>query len=136
MKSDILDGIWRLIDSRARIESTKRLTSPFGGNPMGTIVMSNRRMLAAVCIGDRNVVGGGERNFFAYGGPYSFDGSTLDTWVDVASDPTWIGSNQVRDVVLLTEQEMILRPPTRQYRGSVETRELVWERVWPPDAAK
>jgi hypothetical protein len=136
MKFDTLDGIWRLVDIRACIESTQRLTSPLGGNPMGTIVFSNRRMLAAVCDGDRNAAEAGERSFHSYGGLYTFDGSTLEVVVDIASDPKWIGSNQVRAVVLLTEQEMLLRPPTRHYGDSLETRELIWERVWPPDAAK
>jgi hypothetical protein len=136
MKFNMLDGLWRLVDSRACIESTQRLTSPLGRSPMGTIMFSNCRMLAAVCDGDRNVAEGGERSFHSYGGPYTFDGSTLEVVVDIASDRKWIGSTQVRAVVLLTEQEMVLRPPTRHYGDSLETRELIWERVWPPDAAK
>jgi hypothetical protein len=131
-----LDGIWRLIDSRARVESMQRLTSPFGANPMGVIVISNGRILAAVCNGDRSVVESGKRNFHSYGGAYTFDGSTLEILVDIASDPRWIGSDQVRDAVLLADNEMLIRPPTRHYGDSLETRELIWERVWPPDAAR
>jgi hypothetical protein len=133
---DALDGIWRLVDSRAWVEETKRLLSaPYGVHPMGTLMILNGRMLTAVCNGDEEAWRGGGRNYSSYGGPCTFDGSTLDITVDIASDPRRIGTRRVRRVTMLSEQTMILRPPTGLYAGSLETRELVWERVWTPEDA-
>jgi hypothetical protein len=129
---DSLEGIWRLVDSRAWNEVTKRLSAPYGGHPMGTIVVSHGRMLASLCKGDADVGPDGERGFSSYGGPYTFDGTTLETIVDVASDTKRIGSSQVRTVVLLGEGQILLRPPTRLYGSTLERRELIWERVWRP----
>ena len=64
------------------------------------------------------------------GGPCTFDGSTLDITVDIASDPRRIGTRRVRSVTMLSEQTMILRPPVGLHAGSLETRELIWGRVW------
>ena len=128
---DALDGIWRLVDSRASIEEIKRLLSaPYGVHPMGTIMILNGRMLSAVCNGDEEAWRGGGTS--SYGGPCTFDGSTLDITVDIASDPRRIGTRRVRSVTMLSEQTMILRPPVGLYAGSLETRELIWERVWTP----
>lgn len=124
-----LDGVWRLVDSRAWLAGSDRLSAPYGANPMGTLVFSKGRVVTVVCNGEAEAAPG--RNFSSYGGPYTFDGKMLVTHVDVASDPTRIGGRQEREVVMMGEQ-MLLRPPERRYGESVERRELVWERVWRP----
>ncbi len=128
-----LDGIWRLVESRAWDENGKPLEAPYGAFPMGQIMIGNGRMLASLCKGDADAGANGHRGFSSYGGPYTFDGTTLDTSVDVASDPTRVGGHQVRTVEMKGEQ-MILHPPTRMYSGTRQRRELVWERVWQPSA--
>jgi hypothetical protein len=57
-----------------------------------------------------------------------FDGKQLVTRVDAASDPSRIGSDQVRDV-RFEEGLMVLRPPARSYGGAAEQRELYWEKI-------
>jgi hypothetical protein len=123
-----------LVDSRAWDEDDQPLDAPYGAHPMGQIMFSGGRMLAALCKGDADA-GPGGRGFSSYGGPYTFDGTTLETSVDVASDPTRIGGHQVRSVVMAGKQ-MILRPPMRHYSGpgTRQRREVVWERVWQPAA--
>ncbi len=128
-----LDGMWRLVDSRAWNEAG-RLSAPYGAHPMGQIMFMNGRMLAVLCKGDADAGASGYRSYSSYGGPYSFDGKTLETRVDVASDPQRIGGSQIREVLMVGEQ-MLLRPPQRMYAGSLERRELVWERVWAPPAS-
>lgn len=129
---DLLEGIWRLTDSRAWDEGSERLSAPYGANPIGTITFAYGRMLAVLCNGDAHAGVQGERAYSSYGGPYTFDGTTLDTVVDVASDASRIGSRQVRTVLMMGEKEMVLRPPKRSYGEKVQTRELIWERVWSP----
>jgi hypothetical protein len=127
-----LEGIWRLVDSRAWDEQTKSWSSPYGSHPIGQLTFSGGRMLAALCNGDEMLRTGVARNYSSYGGPFTFDGKTLETTVDMASDPTRIGSVQVRGVTV-SEGLMILKPPARLYGSTTQQRELVWERVWWPD---
>ena len=109
---DFLDGIWRLVDSRAWDEGSDQVSVPYGAHPMGQIMFANGRMLAVLCKGDADLGADGDRGFSSYGGKYTFDGTTLETTVDIASDPTRIGGRQVRSVVMNGNQ-MLLRPPQR-----------------------
>lgn len=126
-----LDGIWRLVESRAWGEDRGELPPPYGACPMGQIMFANGRMLAVLCTGDSVLSPGEARNYSSYGGSYTFDGHKLETLVDVSSDPQRIGSRQVRDVEFRSGR-MILRPPLRGYAGSLQQRELVWEQIWDP----
>ena len=130
---DLLSGIWRLVQSKAWTESGETLDAPYGSHPLGQIVFSDGRMLAALYNGDLTSEINGHRSFSSYGGLYQFDGSTLRVSVDVASDPTRIGGIQVRKVIVPSENRMILLPPTRLYGNVIERRELTWERVWTPN---
>jgi hypothetical protein len=58
----------------------------------------------------------------------TYDGERLVTRVDAASDPTRIGSDQVRGVRFVGER-MVLVPPPRQTGEVEEHREITWERI-------
>jgi hypothetical protein len=90
-------------------------------------------MLAALCNGDPDLAPGASRGFSSYGGAYTFDGKTLVTRVDVASDPQRVGGEQRRGVVVIDERTIVLKPPARVYGESVERRELWWQCVWRPE---
>jgi hypothetical protein len=126
-----LEGIWRLVDSRAWDEEAKAWSAPYGSHPIGQLSFSGKRMLAALCNGDPVMYPNVARNYSSYGGPFTFDGKTLETTVDMASDPTRIGSVQIRAVAMVGDQ-MLLKPPARLYGATTQQRELVWERVWWP----
>lgn len=123
-----LEGIWRLVEARAWDADGRAIDAPpYGRFPIGQITFGKGRMLAALCNGDADA--GPKRAYSSYGGAYRFDGKTLVCTVDIASDPSRIGGEQVRDITLEGER-MRMRPPLRSYGGAMERRELVWERVW------
>lgn len=128
MKS--IEGIWTLLQASACDAQGAPLAPPYGNRPMGTIMFEGGRMLAVLCNGDEDLGSASRREYSSYGGTYTFDGRTLETLVDIASDTSRIGGRQVRDVVL-DGKRMTLRPPTRAYGGAAQQRELVWEYVAP-----
>ena len=66
---------------------------------MGRVVLQdNGRMMAVVCDGATELPVGAKREYSSYCGNYTFDGKTLITKVDAASDPSRVGSDQVRGV--------------------------------------
>ena len=85
-------------------------------------------MQSVVCDGRRELPFGQTRDYNSYCGNYSFDGTRLVTTVDAASDPSRIGSEQVRGVRFEGEL-MILSPPPRQSGGGQEHRELTWRKI-------
>jgi hypothetical protein len=102
---------------------------PYGPRGMGLVTLTaDGRMMAVLCDGRPSLPEGARREYSSYCGNYTFDGSTLTTIVDAASDPARIASAQVRKVRLEGER-MILVPPQVEVNGVKVTRELAWERI-------
>jgi len=53
-------------------------------------------MMSVVCDGRKELPAGVSREYSSYCGNYTYDGEKLVTRVDAASDPSRIGSDQVR----------------------------------------
>ena len=122
-------GTWKLVAAAARDRDGNALPTPYGGKGMGRVVFSGEgRMMAVNCDGRPELPPGAPRAYSSYCGNYTFDGSRLVTRVDGASDPSRIGSDQVREVSFDGDR-MILRPPPRQTEAGEEHRELTWERI-------
>jgi len=122
-------GTWKLAHAAARDAAGAPLAPPYGGNGIGRVTFTAEgRMMSVVCDGRRELPAGTPREYSSYCGNYSFDGSRLVTRVDAASDPSRIGSDQVRGV-RFTDGRMILSPPPRRGDGGAEYRELTWERI-------
>jgi len=123
-------GTWRLVITRARNDAGEPMHPPYGPQPMGTVVFSaDHRMIAVVCDGRPALPADEpEREYTSYCGTYRFDGTTLVTRVDAASDTSRIGGDQVRKVRFEGDR-MVLTPPPRPWRGVMQHRELFWERI-------
>ena len=122
-------GTWQLVGAAARDRDGKPLPEPYGGKGLGRVMFNaDGRMMAVTCDGRPELPPGVGRAYSSYCGNYTFDGSTLITTVDAASDPARMGSQQVRKVRFEGER-MILVPPERDEGGVKIHRELTWERV-------
>jgi hypothetical protein len=122
-------GTWKLAAAAARDRNGNKVPDPYGGKPMGRVVFTAEgRMMAVTCDGRSDLPPGAKREYSSYIGTYTFDGSRLVTRVDGASDPTRIGSDQVRGVRFEGEL-MVLSPPPRQTDSGEQFRELTWERL-------
>jgi hypothetical protein len=122
-------GTWKLAHEVARDTAGKTLPAPYGGTGIGRVTFTAEgRMMSVVCDGRPELPAGTPREYSSYCGNYIFDGARLVTRVDAASDPSRIGSDQVRGV-RFEEGRMILSPPPRRAGGSEEHRELTWERI-------
>lgn len=121
-------GTWRLVSTQAHGEEGKLMPAPYGPKAMGLVVFqADGRMMAVLCDG-RPSLQDNDRDYNSYCGNYTFDGRTLVTRVDAASDPNRMGSEQVRHV-RFDGAHLILNPPPRPWRGGVQHHELVWERI-------
>jgi hypothetical protein len=122
-------GTWRLVRAVAKDSAGNALPTPYGGRAIGRVALeASGRMMAVVCDGATELSAGTVREYTSYCGNYTFDGTTLITKVDAASDPSRIGTDQVRGV-RFEDGLMVLRPPFRAYRGAAEQRELYWEKI-------
>ncbi len=122
-------GTYRLVKAISRDGTGNLLPTPYGGHPLGRVALgADGRMIAMTCDGRASLPDGATREYSTYTGLYTFDGKTLITRVDAASDPSRIGSEQVRGV-RFEDGLMVLSPPLRPYGGAPEQRELYWEKI-------
>jgi hypothetical protein len=123
-------GTWRMIAATAKDKDGRPLPEPYGGGGMGRVAFTaDGRMMAVTCDARRELPPATERAYSSYCGNYTFDGKRLVTRVDAASDPSRIGSDQVREVSFEGEDRMVLRPPPRPAAGGEEYREIAWQRL-------
>ena len=122
-------GTWKLVHATARDAGGTALPLPYGGQGMGRVTFTaDRRMMSVVCDGRPELPAGASREYNSYCGNYTFDGARLVTRVDAASDPSRIGSEQVRGV-RFEDDRLILSPPPRRRGDGEEYREITWERI-------
>ena len=122
-------GTWKLAVAAAKDENGNPMPDPYGGKPMGRVMFgADGRMMAVTCDGRSDLPPGATREYSSYCGTYTFDGTTLVTRVDAASDPSRIGGDQVRGVRIEAER-IVLLPPPRQTEAGEQHRELTWEKI-------
>jgi hypothetical protein len=122
-------GTWKLVHATARNAAGAVRPSPYGGKALGRVTFTaDGRMMSVVYDGRKELPSGVSREYSSYCGNYTYDGEKLVTRVDAASDPSRIGSDQVRGVRFEGDR-MVLIPPTRQIGESEEHREITWERI-------
>jgi Lipocalin-like domain len=122
-------GVWKLVGGSMTDPGGKSVGVPYGTRGMGLVSLTaDGRMMAVLVDGRAKLADGAKREYSSYCGNYTFDGSTLITTVDAASDPSRMGSQQVRKVRFDGER-MILVPPERDEGGVRIHRELTWERI-------
>ena len=127
---DSVFGTWRLVRAVATAADGSVLPEPYGGKPMGRVVLgADGRMMAMTGDGRKSIPAGETREYSTYCGNYTYDGKQLITRVDASSDPARVGTDQVRDV-RFENGLMVLRPPLRPYgAGPAQQRELYWEKI-------
>jgi hypothetical protein len=122
-------GTWKLIRASAKDGDGNPFPEPYGGKVIGRVTFTAEgRMQSVVCDGRREIPPGETRDYSSYCGNYTFDGSRLVTRVDAASDPSRVGSDQVRGVRFEGDL-VVLSPPPRRSGGKEEYRELTWQRL-------
>src|SRR5215467_9262770 len=117
-------GTWKLVYATARSATGAARPAPYGGKALGRVTFTaDGRMMSVVCDGRQELPPGVSREYSSYCGNYTCDGERLVTRVDAASDPSRIGSDQVRDV-RFEDGRMILSPPPRGTGETAEYREI------------
>jgi hypothetical protein len=138
-----LVGTWRLLSMTYKDQITGKEEDLWGKGPIGFLTYTpNGRMSAVIAARSRKITAPSAdqastdeqamlyRSFVAYAGTYSLTEAGVVHHVEVASDPTWIGKDQIR-YVKYEEKRLIITGPPIQTVGDPHPRvlHLVWERV-------
>lgn len=137
-----LYGTWRLESATSTIVATGEKTPVWGSAPTGFLSYApDGRMSAMIIFGrrpkpaDLSKVSDEERlqlyrTLLSYGGTFSIKGSTVIHHIDISSNETWTGTNQVRHARMEGDLLVITTPAQpRSADGVVSVGELRWTRV-------
>jgi hypothetical protein len=96
--SDPLQGWWKIVSFHVEAQGSGERMSPYGGNPLGSVVFTGDRMAAILSSSERSDQDAAQfKTTMAYSGSCRVeDGGKLIVKVDAALFPSWIGSEQVR----------------------------------------
>lgn len=121
MNRQDLYGVWELVSLQSVMNDGRAPTDVYGADPVGKILFTaENRMMTVITARDRpaskNEVDDGAlyRSMMAYSGPFRVeDGDQFITTVDVAWNPDWVGTEQVRtfsiegDILSITTVETV-----------------------------
>ena len=98
-----LVGVWRLIASYVVVEGTGERTELLGHEPYAYAIFEPGGRMMVIGHAKNRTPGTSTaaiaelfRSLVAYSGKWSIDSEKFATEVDIAADPTWVGTTQVR----------------------------------------
>lgn len=137
-----LIGTWKLVSATDTTEKGEK-SDAFGTGAVGFLTYTaDGRMMAMIShggrkplsINDRIAAPAGERaeafaTFIAYAGTYTLEKDRVIHHVQVALLQNLVGSDQVRTLVKLEGDRLVLRTPSLLKAGRMVTTELTWQRL-------
>jgi hypothetical protein len=132
-------GNWRLVSFFAEDVQTKQRNNPYGEHPNGFIGFTPARFFAFVSAEDRKTPQTPEeqaasyRTVIAYTGKWRLEGEKFITRVDVAWNPGWVGTEQIRFWRLEGDNKLFITTAPIPIPGSDGSEKMVignlgWER--------
>jgi Lipocalin-like domain len=137
--ADKLLGNWRLVSFFTEDIQTKQRTNSYGEHPNGFIGLTPGRFYAFVTAESRNAPQTPEeqaasyRTIIAYTGKWRLDGEKFITKVDVAWNPGWVGTDQIRFWRLEGDKLFITTAPIPIPGSNGSEKMMIGNLVWERD---
>ncbi len=114
---DKVVGTWKLVSYEVEVQATGQKAPVMGEKPTGYATFTQEGRVFFVLTGEARKAAKTDQEraellstLIAYTGTYSVEGDKWTTNVDVAWNPEWVGTKQVRDFKLDGERLMVLTP--------------------------
>ena len=112
--NDKIVGTWKLISYEVEVQATGQKEPVMGDHPTGYVTFTPEGRAYVILTAEaRNPAKTDQERanllntLSAYSGTYSVEGDTWTTNVEVASNPEWVGTKQVRNVKLSGERLVV-----------------------------
>lgn len=110
-------GTWKLVSYEVEVQATGQKGPVMGEKPTGYATFSPEGRVFSVLTGEARKPAKTDQEraellstLVAYSGSYSIEGDTWTTSVEVAWNPEWVGTRQVRSFKLDGERLVVLTP--------------------------
>jgi len=143
-EADSVVGVWKLVSYVATDPQSGESVLPFGEHPNGYLIYTTGgRMSALLTAQTRGLLSGANRvtapaedraeafsTSSSYMGTYRWEGDRVVHRVDIAENPNWVGTDQVRQAKLERNRLTLTTPPLNtRPDGKLRISTLVWERI-------
>jgi len=115
--SDKVVGTWKLVSYEVEVQATGQKAPVMGEKPTGYATFTQEGRVFFVLTGEARKAAKTDQEraellstLVAYSGTYSVEGEKWTTNVEVAWNPEWVGTKQVRDFKLDGQRLMVLTP--------------------------
>jgi hypothetical protein len=149
LEAGSLYGAWRLVSATSTVVATGEKSFIWGNDPKGFLTYTpDGRMSTIVTFGERPKPADFSkvtdqdrvqlyRTLLAYGGTFSIEGPVVTHHVDISSNETLNGTNQIRNVRMEGDLLVFTTPARpRTADGIVSIGEMKWVRVKPTPAIR
>ena len=137
-KAAELVGAWSLVSASSVTSKGKRDETPYGAGPTGFLSYSeDGRVTALISYGGRRPLGAvaqveeqaeAFKTFFAYSGRYTLSNDKVIHHVEICSIQNYVGKDLIRSVKFRGDQIILTTPPA-PVNGTMQSVELVWQRL-------
>lgn len=110
-------GMWRLVSYEVEVQATGQKSSVMGDKPTGYANFLPEGRVFFMLTGEGRQPGKTDQEraallgtLVSYTGTYSIEGDTWTTNVDVAWNPEWVGTKQVRNFKIERDRLLVLTP--------------------------
>lgn len=114
---DKILGIWKLVSYEVEVQATGQIGPVMGEKPTGYAAFLPEGRVFFVLTGEARKPGKTDKEradllstLVAYTGTHSIEGDKWTTKVDVAWNPEWVGTEQVRSFKLIGDRLQVLTP--------------------------
>jgi hypothetical protein len=139
-ENDRLVGTWKLVSASSTTSAGDRSEAPYGPSPVGFLTYAGDGRVTAMISYDGRKLLSGSRNheleeqaeafktFLAYAGRYRFSGDKVTHHIEISSIQNYVNKDLVRSVKFEGDRIILVTPPT-MINGTVQTVELIWQRL-------
>ena len=117
VQSSAVQGVWSLVSYVVEVKETGECFAPMGDNPTGYVIFTaeGRLSFTLSAQGRQPATTAEERSdllssMIAYTGSYRLEGDRWITRVDVAWNPSWVGTEQTRFYRVEADQLIVSTP--------------------------
>ena len=114
---DKIGGIWKLVSYEVEVQATGQKSPVMGEKPTGYVTFTPEGRVFFVLTSEARKAAKTDQEraellntLVAYSGTYSVEGEKWTTNVEVAWNPEWVGTKQVRNFTLSGERLVVLTP--------------------------
>jgi hypothetical protein len=114
--NDKIVGTWKLVSYEVEVQTTGQKGPVMGDHPTGFATLAEGRVFFVLTGEARKPAKTDQERaellntLVAYSGTYRVEGDTWTTNVEVAWNPEWVGTKQVRNFTLSGERLVVLTP--------------------------